>query len=400
MKVVILTETFAKNMGYLGSLLPKYLARQGIDVDVLTLDLPPYYYMKDFIETYSNFNLAQELIPGSVEKYDGYTLHVMAHKKSLGYRRMVGMGNKLCSIKPDIVYSLAAIGWLALTVALLKPWLGYKLFTSSHTTASVFPLARRTVPFWNIERLKCFFMRFLHGYIVSLVTEKCYAPTKDCAEIAWKFLGVQREKVEVIHLGVDTDYFFPVNSDLLVEERRNVRGELGFKDDEIVCIYSGKMTNVKNAVILSHAVDRLRSEGYQYRGLFIGNGVQKEEIAKHTSCITLDFMPYQNLAKYYRAADIGVWPTNESTSMLDAAACGIPLIVSDGIVYREHVDGNGLVFKMNDLDELVKALLALREPETRKLFGTAGAQKMACEFSWESLVRRRIKDFEVELAFR
>ena len=70
-------------------------------------------------------------------------------------------------------------------------------------------------------------------------------------------------------------------------------------------------------------------------------------------CRILNFMDFSKLAAYYRASEIGVWTGNESTSQLDAAACAIPIIISDAVIYREHVDGNGLVFRQNNLDALV-----------------------------------------------
>jgi glycosyltransferase involved in cell wall biosynthesis len=86
--------------------------------------------------------------------------------------------------------------------------------------------------------------------------------------------------------------------------------------------------------------------------------------------------------------------------MLDAAACGIPLIVSDGIVYRDHVEGNGLVYKMNDLDNLVDTLLSLRDSAERHRLGSFGAEKMLRDFSWESVAKRRINDYEAALSQR
>ena len=146
------------------------------------------------------------------------------------------------------------------------------------------------------------------------------------------------------------------------------------------------------------SIEMLRSLGLPFRGLFIGEGVQKESIKKNTSSVVLNFMPFNQLGAYYRSADIGVWPTNESTSMLDAAACGIPLIVSDGIVYRDHVEGNGLVYKINDLDDLVNKLLSLRDLAERHRLGSIGAEKMLRDFSWESVAKRRIQDYESALS--
>lgn len=398
MRVVVLSETFAKNMGYMGSMLPKYLAKQGVDVHVVSMDLPPYYQLKDFKETYGDFKSQSENLAGTVEELNGYKLHFLSHQEIFGYMKMKGLHSKLLDIKPQIVQSIPAIGWIPLDAALAKILLGYKLFTGNHNSASTFELANKEYVLGDIERIKCFFSRTIHGRLVSLLTEKCYGVTKDCAEIARKYYGVQRKKVEVMHLGVDTDYFFPIDSKSLHDERMKVRRELGFDANDIVCIYTGKFTESKNAIILADSIEMLRSLGLPFRGLFIGEGVQKESIKKNTSSVVLNFMPFNQLGAYYRSADIGVWPTNESTSMLDAAACGIPLIVSDGIVYRDHVEGNGLVYKINDLDDLVNKLLSLRDLAERHRLGSIGAEKMLRDFSWESVAKRRIQDYESALS--
>lgn len=400
MRVVVLSETFAKNMGYMGSMLPKYLARQGVDVHVISMDLSPYYQLKDFNETYGNFKSQAENLAGTIEEFDGYKLHYLSHQKLFGHMRMKGLPRNFLCIKPQIVQSLPSIGWIPLEAALLKPFFDYKLFTGNHNSASTFTLANKEYVFGDIERVKCFLTRTIHGRLVSLATEKCYGVTKDCAEIAWKYYGVQRKKVEVMHLGVDTDHFFPVSSKSLHDERMSLRKELGFDGSDIVCIYTGKFTERKNAVILAEAIEKLRSMGKPFRGLFIGEGVQKKLIERNSSCVVLDFMPFSQLGAYYRLSDIGIWPTNESTSMLDAAACGLPLIVSDGIVYRDHVEGNGLVYKMNELDDLVDTLLSLRYSAERHRLGSLGAEKMLRDFSWESVAKRRIQDYEAALNHR
>ncbi len=397
MRITLLTETFSKNTGYLENCLPRYLAGLGAEVHVVSMDLPPYYQLADFKETLDSFSGVRKVAKETVEKFEGFTLHVLPHKKLLGYMRMVGLYATLQTLHPDIVQTTAAIGWIPLDAALFKTSLRYKLFTENHNAASTFPLAKRKVDPWDREYLRSVFTRALPGRMASLFTEKCYAVTVDCAEIARRFFGVQPEKIEVMHLGVDTDVFFPASAEEHARERQSTRAGLGVCPDEVLCIYTGKLTKEKNALILAHAVGRLRSMGMPYFGLFIGEGVQREAIEERPFCKVLPFMPFRELAPYYRASDIAVWPTNESTSMLDAAACGIPIIVSDGIVYRDHVDGNGLVHKMNDLDDLARALLELRNPEERRRLGEIGAKKMVQKFNWDSVARRRLRDYEQAL---
>ena len=397
MRVAILTETFAKHMGYMGNMLPRHLARLGVDVHVVTLDLPPYHQIKDFTETYADFAAKGGLVPGTVESYDGYTLHVLPHKKLLGYMRMVGLGEKLGVLRPDVVYSLAAIGWIALDAALNKPFLGYKLFTGSHTTASVFPLAQREVAFYDPERIRCFLTRAIPGRIVSILTEKCYGATKDCADVAVRFFGVQKSKMEFCPLGVDTELFTAVRNEEGRLSRLKFRQQLGFTSSEIVCVYTGRFSEDKNPLALGQAVHRLRRMGKPYRGLFVGHGVQAEAIKALPGCVVHPFVPVEELPSFYRASDIGVWPSQESTSMLDAAACGLPLIVNDTLIAVERIDGNGITYRLNDVEDLTRALLVLEDPVVRQKLGEGGARRMVNEFSWISLAKRRLKDFEAAL---
>ncbi len=386
MKLVMLAETFSRRTGSLQRVLPKYFVRQGVEVHVISMDLSPYHDSTAFQ------GFTETLTSGTVEEMDGFRLHVLGHRMVLGYPRMIGLADKLESIRPDIVQCQAAIGWIPMDTALLKLRYRYKLFTGNHNAMST---SRPALGIGGsiLQRGKAFVTRFLTGRMASYFAERCYAVTIDCAEIASRYYGVQERKVVTMHLGVDTDYFFPVRSTETQAERASLRRELGYAPDEIVCIYTGKMTEVKNALILAQAVNRLRTMGMPYSALFIGDGVQKEEIRGMAHCRVLNLMHFSKLAPYFRASDIGVWPTNESSSMLDAAACGLPLIISDGVVYRDHVNGNGLIYQQNDLNDLVAKLLELSSPETRRELGNCGADKMFEKFSWDSVARRRLADY-------
>ena len=193
MRIALLSETFSPKMGYLETRLPKYLARLGAEVHVAAMDLPPYYQTSDFQETYGDF--ADQLRAGTVESRDGYTLHIVGHRNVGGHMRMANLRRKLSTLCPDIVQTMVPIGWIPLEAAVWKQYLGYKLFTGSHHHASVFPLAAKGPHFWNAQRLRCIATRAVPGRLIGLATEKCYAITEDCAEIAGRFFGVPRAKI-------------------------------------------------------------------------------------------------------------------------------------------------------------------------------------------------------------
>ena len=397
MKVVILSEAFAKNMGYISNMLPKSLARLGVEVHVLALNLPPYYQIDDFEESYSKFMKKTDLIAGTVEDLDGFKLHRLNYKKRLGYMSMVGLEKKLKDIGPDIVYSLGCIGWLPLQAALAKRKFNFKLFTGNHTTHSTFPLTKESYSIWNLNMWRNGITRWFPGRLVSLVTEICYGATIDCSDIAVRFFGVQKAKIDTIPLGVDTDLFFPLSESDKADRRNRLRLKFGFQSDDIVCIYTGRMSNDKNPLLLAKAITELRKSNSSFNAIFLGDGVQKKEIETHDGCVVHPFVPVYELPDYYHAFDIGVWPTQESTSMLDASASGLPIIVNHTLAAVERVEGNGIMYNLGDVKDLSRAIGELSVSDLRERLGQVGSAKMASTFSWLSLAERRLADFRKAL---
>lgn len=395
MRVTLLSRTFAKEMGYLENMLPKYLARAGVDMHVVAMDLPPYYWLPEFQQTYAH--LAERYQPGTVERLDGYTLHIVGHRKIAGHMRMRGLAEKLAAIRPDIVQCSACIGWIPLDAALHKLKWGYRLFTGNHYHASVFPLAGKFAPWWDRERLHCTATRTLPGWWTSLFTEKCYAISPDCAEVAARFFGIPKEKIEICPLGVDTDIFHPAAIEKEQRARGELRAKLGFSEGDIVCIYTGRFSEDKNPLLLASAVAQLSAQGKPFRGLFVGNGTQAKAIEASPGCTVHPFVTVQELADFLRAADVAVWPTQESLSILDAAACALPVVANHTISTMERIEGNGRLYKLNDQNDLIRVLLSLSDRQTRQRLGALGSQKVGRQFSWEVIAKRRVEDYQAAL---
>jgi glycosyltransferase involved in cell wall biosynthesis len=393
--IVVVSEFFAEGMGYLENLFPKYLARLGADAHVVATDLPLSYRNKREADAYQGF--VRPFPAGTVQNIDGFKLHVVGHRNVFSHMRMTGLRSKLFSLRPDVVQTMTPIGWIAVDTAMLKQRLGYKLFSGCHYHSSVFPLSSQNGNASNLAKLHCLITRTIPGRLASFAAEKCYAISSDCADVADQFFGVPRKQIEISPLGVDTEIFHPALSASALAQREAMRREMGFAEGDIVCVYSGRFGEDKNPLLLARAVTTLRSVGEPYRGLFIGSGTQAREIQTCPGCVSHDFAPVQELGALYRAADIGVWPTQESLSMLDAAACGLPIIANHTLAAPERLRNNGLSYRLNDLDDLVRTLLILRNAETRTELGSTGAKKMMQEFSWENVARRRFADYETAM---
>jgi len=368
-----------------------------MEVHVITMDVAPYQSMRNFEETYGSFDGARNFVCGSTVVCHGFSVHVLPHRNTFGYPRMLGLKRKLRQLRPDIVQTTTPVGWATLEAALASRRIGYKLFTGNHHHASVFPLAAKRLAFWRTERLKNTLTRALPGWVAGVFTEKCYAIAPDCAELAAKFFGVPGHKLVISPLGVDTDLFFPTRTSEDRATRESLRNELRFSADDIVCVYSGRFTSDKNPALLAAAIEDLSAMGHPFRGLFIGKGMQEQEIRVRRRCSVLPFMPVSELGKWYRASDIGVWPTQESTSMLDASACGLPVVSNDTAAISARLLGGGAQYRLNDLEDLKRVLVALKDPQLRNEFGARGAERMKMECSWESIALNRMCDYRAAI---
>lgn len=393
MKIVYITEFFSEKMGYSENCLPKAMASLGQEVHVVASELQAYGNLPNYDESYGRF-LGPRIQPCGTKSVDGYTLHRLPHRLYFGYVDICGLLSKLHALKPDIVQTINCISTNTLKIAIAQRLLGYKIFTECHQHISIIKPYLRYQTLLHLKRLLYFATRTIPGRFVSLFTKKCFPIAPDCAEVAHGFYGVQKNKIKIMTLGTDTDLFSPVIDKATMEQRIDLRGELGFSESDIVCIYTGRFSEDKNPMLLAKAVSEIRNQGLPYRAIFIGDGVQRTEIESFEGNVIIPFVDFHDLPKYYRAADIGVWPTQESTSILDAASCGIPVVVSDCMGELDRVRGNGEVYSEGELRDLVRVLRSLNSEDVRRKYGEKGRQKMVEKYSWVRIAKDMLMEYE------
>lgn len=389
MKIVFLTASYTENMGYAGNCLPVALSKLGYEVHIVSSQGKIYFNQPIYKQSYEPF-AGPPLDPIGVKKIgDNLFLHRLGFKLISNTIYMHGLYKKLKEIKPDIVQTFEVAAPYTAQAILYKPFIKYKFYSANHTVLSVFPLHYNWNK-WTFKKIKWVLLKQVPGIFISKFTEKCFPATIDAELIAHKYMGVPKKKCVMIPLGVETDRFHPPTSEVELENRKKFRTQIGYADTDIVCIYTGRFAADKNPLILAKAIDKLAEQGHlNYKGLFIGGGVQKNQIKECKNCTIIDFIPYHELAAYYQIADIGIWPTQESTSMLDAAASGIPIIVSNKVKATERFEGNGLTYHELSVDDLVDKLLELENKQYRNKLGSFGNQKIYDNFSWDAMAKLR-----------
>ena len=397
LRIVIVAETFARDMGYVNNTLPKYLARLGHQVQLITSDLLPYFQLGSASSVFGSAFAERNKPRLGSEEYAGFTVHTVPNVRSLGYPRLQGLGAKLAEIKPDLVCIFTSVGWIALDCAISARRQGFRLVVGSHTGKTSFPLALEPHPWYSMLRLKSFLTRTLPGWFIGATADHCVVPTRDCGEIAAGFFGIPDDKVRVMNLPVDEDFFFPTRNPADAQERDALRASLGYTSHETVCLYSGKFTEAKNPRVLLQAIEILAAEGHPARGLFIGSGPQLDALSGHPLAIVVPFMTLAPLGRYYRAADIGVW-MEESTSFLDAAASGLPLILGSTVKDLSHLSEFTTVYSSNDARSLADAIRPLLDAARRQQTSQLAARLAAERFAASRYAHQRVTYFRMALA--
>lgn len=109
------------------------------------------------------------------------------------------------------------------------------------------------------------------------------------------------------------------------------------------------------------------------------------------------FVKSTELVKFYYAADIGVWPKQESTSQLDAVSCGLPIIISSNVEDTNRISGHGISYNHGDPKDLSCKILSLEEKLLRKSLDDKGIAKIQQFYSWDYISQSRMEDFKKSL---
>jgi len=204
-------------------------------------------------------------------------------------------------------------------------------------------------------------------------------------------LRVPEAKLRLLGNGVDLSRFDP---DRHLDDRDVVRAELGVGDEEVVVGLVGRLVAEKGYREVFTAARRLRAEHPSARFVIAGpadpdkaDAIGQDELdraAAEAGVLLLGMR--EDVERLYTAFDLYVlasWREGFPRSAMEAAAMGLPLVVTDIRGCRQVVeDGvNGRLVPVRDPTALTSAIGELvADVDTRRAMGAASREKALAEF--------------------
>ena len=386
MRIAHVIDYFQPKMGYQETFLAREHARLGHDVYVVTSDRysPIAYSGEAAKETLGNRIVGTGLL--TEEGIKVWRLKTLFELPPIIW--VSGVANKVQELNPDLVIVHGIANFSAIRIARLKKRVGnFKLIYDDHMT---FAASRSKIRF-----LYSLF-RYFFSPQIQQAADVLVAVADVCKRFMHKRYGIPIESIVTIPLGADDEIF---RFDAVAREE--TRSQLSLNEDDIVFIYAGKIVPAKGPHILVEAGMQLIDRNENLKIVLLGNGPpsyiegMKQKIQganQEDRFIWHDAVSNKKLPKFYSAADVAVWPREASLSMMEAMACGLPIIISDTSEVGERAGyNNGLTYHGEDASDLAQQMQKLLGSKLRGEMGSNGRELIENELSWKIISRQFIE---------
>ncbi len=205
-----------------------------------------------------------------------------------------------------------------------------------------------------------------------------------------KYYGLPDEDIAVIYHGVNLEEFNPAKSRLY---RKAVRDEFRVSEDDLMLLFVGKEFKRKGLHYIFQSLSSLRDD--RIKLVVVGEG-EIESFKKIAVGLGIDrnvfFVGHSSdVVKYYVSSDVFVFPsTFDAFGMvvLEAMACGLPVIVSPTVGASELVEDmkEGILLNnYNDIERLVESIKLLLNNHALRKELSVNAGLKAEKHSWDKV---------------
>jgi glycosyltransferase involved in cell wall biosynthesis len=296
----------------------------------------------------------------------------------------VYMGKKRASVKQPLKFGISLIILLQNLIKFIKS--NHIDIIQSHSVHAnqlgvavgkllkmpVFPTVHSTMAFVDSRKNSDLrlYLRKIVDHITYRIAQQILAVSEEVKDVILRTYKIRNDRVAVLKNGIVFDETLSNQSDL--------REIFENSKDRLKVLAVGRLVAIKGFDILIKAVAEIANlDSNNLLVLIIGNGEERLRLQELIHNLNLENHVIllglrHDVIDFMKRSDIFVIPSHYeglSIAMIEAMACGLPIIASDSPGLKNHVRNmnNGLLFKKNNHKALARCILKLADDKNLRI---------------------------------
>lgn len=353
MKIVHIEDYFHPDAGYQINILPKYMKKAGYDVTIITSE------MDKIPESLTGFFGRDKILDKDknyTRKY-GVKIIRLPLRAFVSGRAVFRFKDILRTIKnedPDVIYVHGNDTLTGIRYLLNYKKLNHPLIMDSHMLEMASQNKFNKIFRWGYKH-----------FITPIVKKnKIQVIRTQDDQYVEKCLGIPLSQAPWITVGSDTMLFHPD-----INRKKQFREKNGIDENDFVILYAGKLDESKGGMLLAEAVKEKfpceKNIVVCVVGKTVGEYGEKVEALFQESenrVLRYPTQKYEDLAMFYQAADLAVFPRQCSLSFYDVQACGLPVIFEDNNINVGRIcKNNAIAFKHDNVKDFKEKMCMIAD---------------------------------------
>lgn len=224
-----------------------------------------------------------------------------------------------------------------------------------------------------------------------------------------EFKAIYSGRTCVVRSGADPVRFSPGGN------RQKIRDRFNYKPDEFVLLWLGIFMPHRRLQDAIEAISRPILHDAKVRLLLAGSGRSFPEYFSYLKDLAAKLnvgdrvifagkVEDDEVRDFYCACDAFLFPNENQTwglAVLEAMACGAPVLVSKGAAVHEVLtdNENAFLFPARDPDTLAQRIeLVLNQPQLRSQIAQNGLQLIRAKYNWDQFARQVAENCDLLLS--
>ncbi len=190
-----------------------------------------------------------------------------------------------------------------------------------------------------------------------------------------------KKEIQIIYNGVDIEKYYP--------DSKLTQGEFRI-------LFVSRLIERKGLQFFLPQLEEIRnqSEGKKVRLIIVGDGPYRGKLEKLADEYHIrDMITFEGrknkkeIVSYYQNADVFILPSQKEgmpNVVLEAMACGLPIIMTPCEGSKELVEGNGYIVAVEQFGE--KIVHMIKFAEEMKMMGKLSRKRVLDKFTWDKVV--------------